>query len=86
MSDFFAIRNVDPKTKEFITEYAKEKDLSMSEALREIVFLAKEHIKEQKPSKKKYRGFFDTYEKIAFKSGNPNLSSGIDKLLYEEKQ
>lgn len=86
MSEFFAIRNVDPKTKEFISEYAKEKDLSMGEALQEIVFLVKEHIKEQKPQKKKYKSLFDTYSKIAFKSGNSKTSQEIDKLLYEEKQ
>jgi len=82
MSEFFAVRNLDASTRQFITEYAKEKDVTMSEALREIVFLVKTHLKEQKPQKKKYRSFFEIFDKVAFKSNDPNLSKNIDKILY----
>jgi hypothetical protein len=84
MSDIFAIRNVDEKTKEFITHYAEEHDLSMGEALRELMLLVQEHLAE-KPTKK-YKSIFDTYDKIAFKSGEDDISKNVDKILYEENQ
>ncbi len=78
----FALRNVDEGTKKFIKNYANEHDLNTGEALREIVLGAKEHFQESK-SKKKYKSFFDTYEKLKFNS-DPRLSENIDEILYDE--
>ena len=88
MADVFAVRNVGEKTKDFIYEYAHVHDLNTGEALDKIAQLAQEHLKEkeQQKQKKKYKSLFDTYEEIAFKSDDPNLSQNIDKILYEEKQ
>ena len=88
MSELFAVRNVDEKTKHFIYKYATENDVNIGEALREIVFLVQEHLKEkeQQKQKKKYSSLFDTYDKIAFTSDDPQLSEKIDTILYEEKQ
>ena len=46
MSEMFAVRNVDEKTK------------------------------------KKYKSFFDLYDKLKFKSDDPHLSERIDDILY----
>ncbi len=88
MADVFAVRNVGEKTKDFIYEYAHNHDLNTGEALDEITRLAREHLKEkeQQNQKKKYKSFFDTYEEIAFKSDDPNLSQNIDKILYGGKR
>jgi len=40
-----------------------------------------QHIKHTK-KEKKYKSIFDTQDKIAFHSGDPNLSKNIDKILY----
>lgn len=86
MSDLFAIRNVDKKTKAFIADYAHEHAINMNEALREIVFLVQEHLKENKPivKKRKY-SIFEIYDKVAFSSNDPNLSKNIDKYLYGKR-
>jgi len=88
MSEMFAVRNVDNKTKEFIYEYAHAHDLNLGEALREISRLVQEHLKEKerKKQKKKYRSFFEIYNKVAFKSDDPNLSKNIDSVLYGKKR
>ena len=88
MSDIFAVRNVDEKTKEFIYEYAHENNLNTGEAVRDIVSLAQEHIKEKQQEKKKYRkkSIFEIYDKIAFKDKDPNLSKNIDHILYGKKK
>lgn len=83
MADMFAVRNVDETTKQFIAQYAEEHNITMAEALRELVLLVQEHLKERK--RKKYSSIFDTYDKIAFE-GEKDLSQNIDKILYEEKQ
>lgn len=83
MAEIFAIRNVDDSTKQFILKYAEENDLTIAEALRELIILVKEHMKE-KPQKK-YSSIFDTYEKIAFE-GEKDLSRNIDRIIYEESQ
>ncbi|MBU0591750.1 hypothetical protein KKF81_06920 [Candidatus Micrarchaeota archaeon] len=80
MADMFAIRNVDDGTKEFITKYAEEHNITIAEALREIILLVQEHISE-KP-KKKYKSIFEIYEKVKFSSGDPNLSEKIDEIVY----
>ena len=85
MSDMFAIRNVDEKTREFICKYASENDVNISEALQEIIVLVQEHLKEKEQQKKKYKSIFDTYDRIAFRSGDPNLSKSIDKILYGKR-
>ncbi|MBI5223132.1 hypothetical protein HY990_01790 [Candidatus Micrarchaeota archaeon] len=87
MSDIFAIRNVDEKTKNFIHDYAHENDLATAEALRDIATLAKEHLKEKAAQKAKKRkiSIFEVYNKIAFKSKDPNLSKNIDKYLYGKR-
>lgn len=83
MADMFAIRNVDDKTKEFITEYAENHDMTVAEALRELILLVQEHLAEM--PKKKYKSIFDTFDKIAFE-GEKDLSKKIDKIVYEENQ
>ena len=83
MADFFAVRNMDDATKEFISKYANEHNLSMAEAIREISLLARERMREQKG--KKRLSIFTAYEKIKFASGNPNLSQEIDKTLYGKR-
>lgn len=80
MSGMFAVRNVDKNTKKYIQTYAAERDLTLGEALREMVFLVQEHLAERKP--KKYKSLFDTYEKIAFSSDDPHLSEKIDEIVY----
>ncbi|MBI2079500.1 hypothetical protein HYT84_01950 [Candidatus Micrarchaeota archaeon] len=87
MSEIFAIRNVDRKTKAFIQNYAYEHDLKLGDALKEIVFLVQEYIMElsKNKQKKKYRSFFEIYDKIKFSSGDPNLSKNIDKILYGKR-
>lgn len=82
MSGVLAIRNVDEKTRQFIREYATEHNLNIGEAIREIVFLVRQHLKEcGEHKKKKYQSFFEIYDKVAFKA-EPSLSKDIDKLLY----
>jgi plasmid stability protein len=80
MADFFAVRNLDEQTREFISRYAKEHSLSMAEAIREISMLAREKMQERKEGKP--ASVFTAYEKIKFSSGNPKLSGEIDKILY----
>lgn len=82
MADFFAVRNMDDATREFISKYAFEHNLSMAEAIREISLLARERMREQKG--KKRMSIFSAYEKIKFSSGNPNLSREVDKVLYKK--
>ncbi|VVC02512.1 Uncharacterised protein [Candidatus Bilamarchaeum dharawalense] len=72
MADFFAVRNVDDKTKSFILDYAKENNLTIGDALREITRLASERLKEKK-HEKKTQSIFDVYDKIKF-SSNTGLS------------
>ncbi|MFP3950494.1 MAG: hypothetical protein ACLFUZ_05415 [Candidatus Micrarchaeia archaeon] len=83
MADFFAVRNMDDATKEFISKYASEHNLSMAEAIREISLLARERMQEKKKTKR--ASIFTAYEKIKFASGNPNLSREIDKVLYGKR-
>jgi plasmid stability protein len=85
MADIFAVRNLDEKTRKEINAYANEHNSTIAEAIRELVFLALQHIKHTK-KEKKYKSIFDTQDKIAFHSGDPNLSKNIDKILYGEKQ
>lgn len=84
MAEIFAVRNVGEKTKDFIYEYAHIHDLNTGEAIDEITRLAQEHLKEKEVRKIKKRkiSIFEVYNKIAFKSKDPNLSKNIDKYLY----
>ncbi len=84
MSDFFAVRNLDEKTKQDIQQYAEEKDLAIAEAIRELVFLAKAHLAER--PKKKFRSIFEVLDKIKFSSPDPHLSQNIDAILYGAKR
>ncbi|MEK6981629.1 MAG: hypothetical protein AABX38_01745 [Candidatus Micrarchaeota archaeon] len=87
MSDIFAVRNVDERTKQFIYDYAHENSKSIGEALTDIVFLVKVHIREQQKHglKKRKKSIFTVYNKIAFKSNDPNLSKNIDNVLYGKR-
>lgn len=80
MTNFFAVRNLDDSTKEFISGYAREHKISMAEAMREIALLAQERMREKKRGRP--ASIFSAYEKIKFSSGNPNLSREIDVVLY----
>jgi hypothetical protein len=83
MSEFFAVRNLDEKTKQEILQYAEEKDMAIAEAIRELVFLAKAHLSER--PKKKFRSVFEVLDKIQFSGGDPHLSQNIDNALYGRK-
>ncbi|MBN2122542.1 hypothetical protein JW721_05835 [Candidatus Micrarchaeota archaeon] len=84
MTNFFAVRNLDDATKEFISNYAREHKLSMAEAMREIALLAQKKMQEKKG--KRSTSVFSAYEKIKFSSGNPNLSREIDTVLYGKRK
>ncbi|MBI5158913.1 hypothetical protein HY992_02225 [Candidatus Micrarchaeota archaeon] len=86
MTGVLAIRNVDEKTRQFIREYAAEHNLNIGEAVREIVFLVRQHLKEcGDHKKKKYQSIFEVYDKIKFSDSDPNLSRNIDKILYGKR-
>ncbi|GEM_PF-6690037 len=78
-TEIFAVRDLDVTTKEFITNYAKKHKVKMAEALREIILVAKENLNSK--SKKKFKSFFDNYEKAKF-TADPHLSEKIDEILY----
>jgi hypothetical protein len=42
-------------------------------------------LKGEGQQKKKYKSFFDLYDKIAFRSGEKDLSKNIDKILYGKR-
>lgn len=85
MTEFFAVRNLDEKTRAYIAEYAHERNLNMAQALREIVCLVQEHLRERQKPRKRYRSFFEVLPQIAFESSDPNLSKNIDKILYGKR-
>ncbi len=80
MADIFAIRDVDENTKKAIRDYAQSKNITIAEAIRDLVFFGLQHVKHTK-KEKKYKSIFDTYDKVKFKGG-PSLSQDIDKILY----
>ena len=80
MADMFAIRNVDEETKRAIQEYAHSNDITIAEAVRDLVFYGLQHI-EHTRKEKKYKSIFDVYDKLKFKGG-PNLSQEIDEIVY----
>lgn len=88
MADIFAVRNVDEKTKEFIYNYAHEHDVNLGDALRELVYLVEEHLREreQQKHKKKYVSFFEIYDKVKFSGGDSNLSKNMDEVLYGKRR
>lgn len=71
MSEIFAVRNVDEKTRTFISEYANEHNLNTGDALRDIVSFAQEHLKEKKQHKK-YQSIFKIHDKIKFSGSTTN--------------
>lgn len=71
MSEIFAVRNVDEKTRTFISEYANEHNLNIGDALRDIISLAQEHLKE-KSKHKKYQSIFQIHDKIKFSGSAPD--------------
>jgi hypothetical protein len=81
MKEMFGIRNVDDGTRKFILSYASEHDMTIAEALRELMGLVREHLAEKK-TRKKYKSIFDTYEKAVFSTGDPHLSEKIDDIVY----
>lgn len=85
MGDIFAVRNLDEKTKAEIQDYAHEHNLNMAQAIRELVFMALEHLKCFHKNKKKYKSFFEVYDKIKFKTNDPHLSENIDTVLYGKR-
>ena len=86
MADIFAVRDLDKKVQNFIYDYAHDHDLKVAEAIQEVVKLAQERMKEkeQQKQKKKYRSFFDVYDKLKFR-GDPHLSEKIDDIVYGEE-
>ncbi|MFH1785149.1 MAG: hypothetical protein ABH842_01855 [Candidatus Micrarchaeota archaeon] len=72
MKEIFAVRNVDEKTILFINAYAREHKMKTGDALREIVSLAQEYVKEQSRMKK-YRSIFAIHDKLKFSSENTEL-------------
>jgi len=82
MADMFAVRNLDEKTKHTIQDYAQDKDVTIAEAIRDLVFYGLQHIKHTK-KERKYKSIFEVYDKLKF-SGDPNLSQKIDEVVYDE--
>ena len=80
MGEVYTIRNMDEKTRKEIQNYAHEHDVSIGEALRELIMIAMKSLRKEEG--KKYKSIFDVYEKIKF-SAEPDLSKKVDKVLYE---
>jgi hypothetical protein len=80
MSEFFAVRKLDEKTRYAIQEYAEENDVTIADAIRDLVFYGLQHIKHTK-KEKKYSSFRDVYDKLKFKGGR-QLSQQIDEIVY----
>ncbi|MEW6748890.1 MAG: hypothetical protein AB1295_04250 [Candidatus Micrarchaeota archaeon] len=80
MSDFFAVRNLDEKTKREIQAYAEDKDVSIAEAIRDLVFYGLQHMKHTRKGKK-YSSFRDVFDKLRFKGGR-ELSQQVDEVVY----
>lgn len=83
MSDIFAVRNLDEKTRETIYKYATEHRINTAEAVKELIFYGMQHIRHTK-KEKKYESIFDVYEKLKF-SAEPDLSQKIDEIVYDEE-
>ena len=71
---------MDEKTRKEIQDYAHEHNVSIAEALRELIIIATKTLKKEEG--KKYKSIFDVYNKIKF-SAEPGLSKRIDKVLYQ---
>ncbi|MFH1094769.1 MAG: hypothetical protein V1728_00965 [Candidatus Micrarchaeota archaeon] len=84
MSDTFAIREVDEKTRRFIHVYARRRGLRAAKALKELVDLAQARLREKEKAKPKYkyRSLMDAYKKFRFTSDDPHLSEHIDDVVY----
>jgi hypothetical protein len=80
MGEVYTVRDMDEKTRAEIQTYAHKHGLKISQAIRELVVLAKEHIQHTK-NEKKYKSMFDVYEKVKFKGGK-DLSKQIDEVVY----
>lgn len=83
MGDIFAVRDVDEGTRRFIYTYARSRRMKVGRAIREIVYLVQEHLKEEEQGKKKkkYKTFWETVEKCSF-HGPKDLSQRIDEFVY----
>ncbi len=82
MGDIFAVRDVDEGTKKFIYTYARSRKMKVGGAIKEIVYLVQEHLKEKgKPRKKKYKSLLESMEKCSF-HGPKDLSQRIDEFVY----
>lgn len=73
----YTIRNLDEKTKHVIRDYAVQHNLNTADAIRYLVFVGKK----TKTESKKYKSFFEIYEKVKFKGGK-DLSAKADELIY----
>ena len=80
MSEFFAVRNLDEKTKHAIQQYADDKDVTIAEAIRDLIFFGLQHLKHA-IKEKKYSSFREVYDKLKFKGGR-ELSQQIDEIVY----
>lgn len=80
MADVFAIRDVDERTKRAIHAYAQTHDVTVAEAIRDLVFFGLQHIKHKK-KEKKYKSIFEVLDKLKFKGGR-NISEEIDEIVY----
>jgi hypothetical protein len=80
MAGMFSVRGMDEETKKAIHDYAKSHEMTVAEAIRDLVFFGLQHIKHTK-KEKKYKSIFDVYGKLKFKGGT-NLSQEIDEVVY----
>ena len=82
MGDIFAVRDVDEGTKRFIYTYARSRRMKVGRAIKEIAYLAQEHLKETAgKKKKKYKTLAETFDRIKFR-GDADLSQKIDEIVY----
>lgn len=82
MSDIFAVRDVDEDTKRFIHNYARRHKMRVGKAMKQLVYLAQEHLKEKENGqKKKFRSLADRYDEIKF-GGKGDLSDKVDEIVY----
>ena len=77
----YTIRDLDEKTKDAIQSYAREHDVNVAEAVKELVFFGLQHIRHTK-KEKKYSSIFEVQKRLSFKAEPADLSQRIDEIVY----
>jgi hypothetical protein len=73
----YTIRDLDEKTRQVIHDYAAQHHLNTADAIQYLIFVGR-----KTKTEKKYKSFFEIYEKVRFKGGK-NLSANADDLVYK---